>query len=71
MKRRKRRAFLRLTREEVLEVCLYFAQGMGFIDGKWFGTYKDWPALLRTLDCAMDRTLIERLLTEVRSVSTS
>ena len=71
MKRRKRRAFLRLTREEVLEVCLHFAQGMGFIDRKWFGTYKDWPALFRTLDCALDRTVVERLLTEIRSVSTS
>jgi hypothetical protein len=42
---------------------------MGFIERRWFAQYKDWPRMWRTLDGAMDRAFVERLLTEARGES--
>jgi hypothetical protein len=42
---------------------------MGFIERRWFGQYTDWPRIWRTLDRAMDRAFVERLLTEARGES--
>ena len=60
---------MKLTREEILQVCLDVALEMGFIERRWFAQYKDWPKMWRTLDGAMDRAFVERLLTEARGES--